>query len=271
MKKLAWLTLMLLGSCTMLMAQPDSDDDDNVPEVLDKNGDPKKVGIIYNTEFAIGGGVHTNGFNLSFQYGWLKKYYLTKIFYADFGMLKHPKEYRQSYDYVPQWSQNSPKPFVYGKQNSFYVIRVGYGEKRYFSDKAKKRGIAIGASYSAGVSLGLLKPYYLDIVYPGSSPNSYDIRSEPYSTENASYFLNLDRIYGASGAGLGWGGIKPIPGGYARAGLLFDWGAFDSFLKDIEVGGMIDVYYKRVPIMLTEQNYPFFANLYINIHFGKRS
>ena len=42
------------------------------------------------------------------------------------------------------------------------MLRVGMGAKRYFSEKAKRKGIAIGINYQAGVSLGLLKPYYLD-------------------------------------------------------------------------------------------------------------
>jgi hypothetical protein len=32
------------------------------------------------------------------------------------------------------------------------------GEKKYFSEKAKRRGVAVGVNYEIGATLGLLKP-----------------------------------------------------------------------------------------------------------------
>jgi hypothetical protein len=237
-------------------------------EEIGEESAPK--GVIFNKEFSIGGGLHTNGFNLNLQFAKIPKYYLTRFWQIEFAEIKHPKEFKQSYDRLPVWTVNSPKSFVFGKQNNFYVFKLGYGEKRYFTDKGRKKGLAIGVNYLGGVSLGLLKPYYLDLVYPVNRPEQFELRSEPYSEENAVYFLNPNVIYGASGIGMGWDGIRPLPGGFAKAGLVFDWGAFDEMLKALEVGVMVDVYYKKVPLMVTQHNYPFFVNLYVNAHLGKR-
>ena len=67
-----------------------------------------------------------------------------------------------------------------------------------------------------------------------------------------------------------------IPGFHAKAGIHLDWGAFDEFVKAIEAGIMLDVFVKRVPILVENvdivnaENRPFFLNLYLNIQLGKR-
>lgn len=235
---------------------------DEGKDATKKDGEKDKS-IVFDREFSIGGGLHTHGFNVVFTSARIPKYYLTRFWQIELGEIKHPKEYKQNFDRLPGVS--SPKSFIFGKQNNLYFLRAGYGEKRYLSDKGRKKGLAVGINYAFGVNLGLLKPYYLDLVYPPS-----ELRSERYSEENATYFLNPNNIYGASGIGKGWDGLRPLPGGYVKAGLLFDWGAFDELLKCLEVGVMLDVFYKKAPIMVTERNRPFFLNLYLNIHFGKR-
>jgi hypothetical protein len=64
--------------------------------------------------------------------------------------------------------------------------------------------------------------------------------------------------------------LSITPGGHAKAALHLDWGAFDEVIRALEVGIMIDVYAKQVPIMLTEDNKPYFINFYFSAELGKR-
>lgn len=233
------------------------------------------AGIIYNKEFTIDLRFHTHGFALGTQIGRINTYYLTRFMHFELGELKHPKEYRQS-DFQTATAGKVSRAFVFGKQNSLYVLRAGFGEKRYFSEKAKQKGLAIGISYQAGPSLGILKPYYLEL-YRSLDPGSgeYFIRSERYTPESADDFLNLGLIYGSSGFSKGLDEISLMPGGHAKAALHFDWGAFDEFVKALEVGVMLDLYFKDVPIMVDTgvgdiENTPIFLNLFVNIQLGKR-
>ncbi len=229
-------------------------------------------GVVYNKELAFDLRMHTHGFALSANIGKIKTYYLTKYYHFEIGEIKHPKEQRHSFDY-PSNGRTS-RSFVYGKQNNFLVIRAGRGAKRYFSEKAKRKGIAIGISYEAGLSLGLLKPYYLDFWRNvAGDPTDVYFVSEKYTGDNQDSFLDISRIYGSSGFAKGLGEISVTPGVQGKFGVHFAWGAFDEFVKAFEAGIMVDAFFKKIPIMVDVQNAenrPFFINLYISLQLGKR-
>ena len=141
-------------------------------------------GVLYDRELAMDFKLHTNGFALGVNIGELKSFYRTRFIHIGIGEIKHAKEFRQN-DGQISLTQVS-RSFIYGKQNNFYNLRVGVGEKLYFSEKAARKGVAVGWSYEAGGTLGLLKPYYLQLLNslePGSL--EFIIRSEKYSDETA--------------------------------------------------------------------------------------
>lgn len=225
------------------------------------------VGIIYNRETTFNFRLTTSrGFAAGVEFGRLRSYYKTTLFSLSLGELKSPKEQRQSAD--PQG--RSFRPYVYGKQNNLFMLRGGWGAKRYFSEKAKQKGVAMGVSYSIGPSLGLLKPYYLALAYTNpDNPRDQRVLHQKYSEENADVFLNNLRILGASPFTKGFTELSFIPGGNASIALHMDWGAFDEFVKAFEIGLMLDVFFKNAPI-LVEQNNPIFFNFFINLQLGKR-
>ncbi len=238
----------------------------------------ESAGIVYDREFTVDVKLHTNGFALGANFARLKTYYLTRFFNIEIGEIKHPKEFRQSFDFQTPTAARVSRAFIFGKQNNFLVLRGGIGEKRYFSEKAKRKGLAVGISYEGGPSIGMLKPYYLELVRtdaPGEFDN-FSIRSEKFSDENASTFLDISRIYGSSGFAKGLGEINFMPGLHGKFAVHFDWGAFDEFVKAIEAGIMIDAYFREVPIMVESdlventENKPLFINLYVNLQLGKR-
>lgn len=234
-------------------------------------------GTVYQKEFTVDFKLHTNGFAFGVNIGELKTYYTTRFINIELGEIKHPKEFRQSFDLQAPSSSRISRSFIYGKQNSFWVLRGGIGEKRYFSEKAKRKGLAIGVSYEGGASLGLLKPYYLELIRfrePGS--NDFFIRSERFTAENEDKFLDINSIYGSAGFSKGLGELSLRPGIHAKGAIHFDWGAFDEFVKAVEAGIMVDYFIKDVPIMVTSdkiqdtENRPIFINLFINLQLGKR-
>ncbi len=257
------LLLMFLSLCLQVVLSAQDADKEKLPTKKGKE-DLSLKGIIYNKEFTFGVGIHTRGFQMTGTYGILHKYYLTRFFQFDLATLKHPRERRETKDFVSSLA-NSARAYTFGKQNSFYAIRAGYGEKRYLSEKQKTKGIAVAVNYMAGFSLGITKPYYIDVAVDNRT-----VEAIRYTGDNADLFLNPNLIVGASGVGLGWGEIRPVPGGFAKAGLLFDWGAFDEMAKSLELGLAVDAYPKRIPLMVNTQNPFIFVNLYLTLHLGKR-
>lgn len=226
-------------------------------------------GIVYFKEVAAELEFQSNGFNFGFNKGKIVRYNLTKYYHFDLGYMADPKE-RSKSQYLANFEGISS--YTYGKQNYFFVLRGGMGRKHYLSEKAHKRGVALGYSYEGGVNLGLLKPYYLVLEYSDELERSF--RSEAYSAENSHLFLDLNKIRDKGKFSEGWNELKVAPGFHFNTALHFSLGAYEKYIKAIELGVHIDAYMQRIPIMVeTEhhQNQFLFGHFFINFQLGQRS
>ena len=247
-----------------------------------KGSPQNKLGIVYDSEFSASFNLHTNGYSFSIDKGQIKTYYKTRYYHFEIGEIRHPKEYKHRQT-ISSAGASQLRSFNFGKQNNLYAIRAGIGQKRYYTEKASHNGLAIGINYEFGFTLGVLKPYYLRM----ENIEGDDV-VEKFSENNASTFLNIDKIAGSAGMFTGFSESKVVPGGHFKIGLHFDWGAFDEFLKAMEIGIMGDVFIKKMPIMVDDAyvvlnnnktidilsanvaNRPFFLNVYLSLQLGKR-
>ncbi len=223
-------------------------------------------GVLYKSEFAVEFNLHTNGLTLGFNKGKIEKYYKTTYYHVDIGYMRHPKEFRQSLSY--QSSLNINNSFTFGKQNVFFLIRGGFGGKRYFSEKARRKGLAVGLGYEFGPTLGILKPYYLVFRQKIDDQTTYVERK--YTEDFEDVFLDHSKIQGKAGFFKGFDELKFAPGIHGKAGAHFAIGAFEKYVTAIEVGLMLDLFFQKIPIMVVENNKPYFLNLYLTLQLGKR-
>ena len=234
--------------------------------------DSGRKGFVYNTETAFNFKLHTNGWwALGMDFGKLRTYNKTRFWGFEIGELRHPKETTLNFEYPSATNGRVSRPFRFGKQNNLYVVRLAFGEKKYLSEKARYKGVAVGYSYAVGPTLGLLKPYYLELfpIDAGTTPP----RSVRYSERTAERFLSPQNIFGSSGFAKGLGEVSPRPGGSFRIAAHFDWGAFDEYIKAVEVGIMGDIFLTQMPIMVDvagTENRPYFLNFFVAAQLGKR-
>ena len=80
----------------------------------------------------------------------------------------------------------------------------------------------------------------------------------------------MDSIVEAAPIRVGLNQMQPVAGAHIKTALDFDWGSKDEFVKALQAGVMIDVYYKRLPIMINNNNRFFQASFFISFQFGKR-
>jgi hypothetical protein len=231
-------------------------------------GCPKRAGGHRETTFNIRLNTQRS-FGFGIEWGRLRTYNKTKTLGLYIGELKHPKEQKQN---AAPSLKRSLRPYVYGKQNSLFVLHGSWGQKRYFSEKAKQKGVAIGMSYSFGPSLALLKPYYLALNFSETGSPSGRPLFQKYSEQNDSVFLDNTKILGAGPFTKGFGEISVLPGGNASIAYHMDWGAYDEMVKALEIGLSVDVFARRAPVFVegTEANQQFFFNFFLNLQFGKR-
>lgn len=234
------------------------------------------TGFVYDRELTFGLFMITpRSFGLGVKIGDLNTYYKTRYWVFDLSDMRHSRESRQSFDLQLQPTNRVSRAFIFGKQNQLYVLRGGLGQRTYLSQKARQRGVAVGWSWEAGPSLGLLKPYYLELLRNNDSGPIF-LREEKYTAENADDFLDISRIFGAAPWSRGLDELKFLPGAHARLGAHFGFGAFDEFAKALEAGVQVDFFFRDVPIMVEStqnpgvDNSPLFLNLYLTLQFGKR-
>ncbi len=235
-----------------------------IKEVLKRD----KKEFLYRHEVSAGLRVHTNSVTVFLEKVWIESIYNRNIIQAEYSYFFEPRQKRQDGTTI---GNRQYKNYVYGKVNNFFCFRFNYGQRRTIAEKAKKSGVALYLTYMGGVSLGVEKPYFLEL----RDPDDPTITSpERYSAENADRFLDNDpstgKIAGYAGFEYGWKNLTPVPGGHAKVGLNFDWGKHDQFIKALEVGVAADIYYKRVNILVTKTNNPYFLSAYASIQLGKR-
>ncbi|MGB3075003.1 MAG: hypothetical protein WBB36_06765, partial [Chitinophagales bacterium] len=102
-------------------------------------------GVIYNHELSGGIIVHTAGWGIFMDVGKRQELKKKTIYEFEFTQLHHPKEVKQTIDFgFSFFGINSPKPFVYGKQNNFYLLNAAMGRQFMLTERAEHKGVEVG-------------------------------------------------------------------------------------------------------------------------------
>lgn len=223
--------------------------------------------LIYTSSWSGNFKLRSDGWQIGGEITKSKNYFKSNIYQFDLGIYKHPKEVRQNKDpYSGLFNSNGIKPFIYGKQSTLITLHAALGQKFLIAEKAKKNGVMIQYYYTGGVSLGLLKPYFLRVC-GDERCSTYEVVT--YDPDVNNYFTNFDYIIGGAGFGVGWK-MKFRPGLHFKSGMQFDWSSNDNMIKAVDVGVSIDGYFSKVPILYNDNNKFLFLNAYIGISIGKK-
>lgn len=214
--------------------------------------------IVYTTSFAAGGKLASDGYGVFFELGKAKSIKNSLLFQLDISERKHIKEDKQSNPFI------NSIPFIYGKQNFFYPVKLGVQNQLLLGNKSNKNGVSVTANFGGGLSLGLLRPYYLQV------QKGNDLSYIKYDSPDSSLFLS-GPIYGGPTFGRGWSEMTITPGVYAKTAFRFDYGVYNEIISAIEVGLTGEYYTKKIPILLQIEQKQFFFSAYAAIIFGKRS
>lgn len=206
-----------------------------------------------------------DGYGFLYEKGRAKSVFSTSLFQVEFGEKQHQKEQKQS---TSAFSSSGftffSRPFVYGKQNIFYQLKIGAGKQIMIGGKGNKNGVAVFGTFIGGFSAGLLRPYYIEFNTPDG------IQPIKYNGSNNNVYLDAGRIIGGTGLQKGWNEMKLNPGAYAKAGLRFDWARFNQQVSAIEFGFGFDFYTSKVVQMVGLEGRSFFPSGYVALVFGSR-
>jgi hypothetical protein len=225
--------------------------------------------IIYDHQFSVGGRLNTDGWGAFLELGHRKNNIISTFYQIEAGETKSPKEEKSSNPLGTDVFGNvyNSRPYVYGKENIFYQVKLSIGQQYLIGGKGNKNGVEVSAIYMGGISLGLLRPYYLQVFLDSTSTSTEYIK---YTTADQAQFLDSYNIVGGTGLSKGWNELQVVPGLHARLGFRFDWAALNSGISAIEVSVDGQYYTKKIPIMVEQTPQQFFLNASVALMFGKR-
>ncbi len=213
--------------------------------------------ITYKKSFAFGAKLATDGYGVFFELRRASSVKKGLLYQLEISERKHVKEEKQDSYY------SNSVPFIYGKENFFYPVKLGVQQQILLGNKSNKNGVAITANYGGGIAAAILRPYY---VQPATGNTITYVK---YNSADSAAFLS-GNIYGGPSFGKGWNELTATPGVYAKTAVRFDYGSYNEIISAIEVGLSADFYTKKIPQMVYNKEKQFFFSGYVAIIFGKR-
>lgn len=221
--------------------------------------------LIYQKQDVFGFKLATDGFGLFYEKGIMKTVENTSLYFVEFGERKSNKQ--EKLTSIDQNGFSLGNSVIYGKQNNFFYLKLGIGQSKLIGGKGNRNGVAISAIYGGGLSLGLLKPYYLKVI---DNNREATIKYLDQPGRNDSLFLDPTKIITSAGLFKGFNEIKMKPGIHAKASLRFDYGKYNEVVSAVEAGINAEYYFGKMPIMALNTPRSFFINAFVAINFGRR-
>lgn len=215
----------------------------------------------YETEFIWGINKNTSG-GLIGGFVFRKSKRIGDKLYQSFGLevqnVKHPQEFQLR-------RNGATNSFILGKVNYLYAFRFQYGREMILFRKAPQQGVEIKLNTAIGPSLGLLAPYYVEILSGTSGPRA--------NTERVPYDPNVHAVEDIFGSGYVLQGITESElriGANLKGSLSFELGTTKNSVTGVEVGFLIDAYTQRIELMSAAENRAVFPTAFFTLFYGSR-
>ena len=227
----------------------------------DEEGD-----IIFNKQNIFGIHLSSDGYGLSFEKGYFKTPSKTLIYQFEVNEVHSPKEHHITATSDNGYSFSSVVPY---KANNLYEVKAAIGQEILIGGKGNKNGVAVQALYSGGLTLGLLKPYLLNVTNTISQASTQMTYAQLVASQNNPADFG-DEPTGAAGFLAGWNKVAFKPAVNARQAMRFDYGRENKTVAAVEVGITEEYYLSDIDLMYLVKGQHFFFNSYVAILFGGR-
>jgi hypothetical protein len=214
--------------------------------------------IVFNKQSVFGIKLATDGYGITYELGKFKSPRRSTLYQLEISEKKHRKEKKLAASIDNQFQINS---VVFGKTNNFYQLKLGIAQQQVIGGKGNKNGVAVSAIYGGGLSVGFLKPYYVDVE---DSSNNRSRERYPEIVDKNYFEL------GAAGFTVGWDAVKIRPGAYVKAAMRFDYGRLNETVTAIEVGLGAEFYSTKMSQIIYSKEKQLFFNAYISLLLGRR-
>ena len=212
--------------------------------------------IAYRRQTVFGAKLINDGYGIFAEIGRFSSVKKGMLYQLELSERKSPREEKLTN------IQNYSAPFIFGKENFVYPIKLGAQQQILFGNKSNKNGVSVTGNFGGGLAVALIRPYYVQL-----STNGMYIK---YESADSTSFLNTQNISAGPGFSKGWNDLTITPGAYVKTALRFDYGSYNEIVSAIEVGISGEFYSKKIPIMVRTAPRQFFFTGFVAIIFGRR-
>ena len=201
----------------------------------------------------------TSGFSLGYRRGkqFNSTMYRKHLFEVEGSYIRHNKEVRST-PYSPRAHR-----FIYGKRNTLFTLRGGYGQMRVLTTKPYWGGVELRWLTIGGASLGFAIPYY---IYRYRDDYSDVLVAEAYDPDKH----NWGNIYGRGPYFKGISSTTLHPGVYLKTALNAEFSRYQSGVRSLELGAMAECLFIPVDMMAFNDKKSLFLSLYVSYLFGAK-
>lgn len=178
--------------------------------------------------------------------------------------LTNTKDYRE---FDSPYSYNG-KTYVEGKLNYLFNLRPEYGRQWTLLKQASDGGTSLNGRLATGPTIGIQKPYYVDIVYTDVSSNRTATKSVPMARALDNTY-NKSIISGEGSIFSGFSEAKFIPGWHLKTALEFKFETLKQNYLAVETGFIVDYFSQPVEILNQTTPRSVYTTGYVTFFFGK--
>lgn len=246
----------LFGACAFLLPAQEIGIGSNDDKPIEER-------IIYNRQNTFHVAIHSQGFGAGFKLGKIRTINKTTFWQADIVSLHSLKEIK-----TINLLNFTTRPFVYGKVNSVFALRFGYGAEKRIFGKPYWGGVETRWTYEVGASLAFMKPYYYYVVvYESYGDNDYIEKEMDQTFDTHDQWI---AIIGRSAFGKGITETRLSPGIHASTGISFDFAKTRTRVRALNVDVIAEYYPLGVTIMDGQRNPWFYLTLMLSYNWGER-
>lgn len=217
--------------------------------------------LIFNKHNVFGIRLATNGYGINFEKGKFKSPTKTLLYQFELNEVHDPKEYHTTIA-SNGYDVSSVNPY---KLNNLFEFKMAFGEERLIGGKGNKNGVNVAFLYTGGVTIGMLKPYYIN-VGNGITQATSQMTFAQFAKDTS----EGDQIQGAAGFFTGWDNLTIKPALNGKIAMRFDYGRLNQTISAIECGLTEEYYFSQIPLVYMVKEHNFFFNAYVQIMFGSR-
>jgi hypothetical protein len=223
-----------------------------------KSSVPQKKEIKNSASWGVGINTNTNSGLLG---GFSFVYNLPNRSFVNID-LTNTKDYQE---FDSPYSFNG-RTYVEGKLNYLINLRPSYGKHYLLLNQAQEGGTSLSGRISTGPTLGLLKPYYVDLSYTDAGKN---ITTSVPMAEALNNTYSKSSINGEGSFFSGFSQSKLVPGWHVKTALEFKFETLKQNYLAVETGFILDFFSQPVEILNQTNPRSVYTTGYVTFFFGK--